>query len=190
MQKLVMRMSTVKTATMVPKGREAKKTCVKTMVLKCVRKSTKRLTIQWNLITVRNEVAKVVFLQMCVCPRGEGWVGGIPACLAVGIPAYLAAGFRGECAIPACLATGLQGGGVCSGDCSGGALRGETPPKQTATVADGTHPTGMHSCFFDRFSRLYKLLYMKSFTVEGYRNSVGINGTRHQCSGRKGKVTN
>ena len=25
------------------------------------------------------------------------------------------------------------------------ALR-QTPPKQTATAADGTHPTGMHSC--------------------------------------------
>ena len=25
--------------------------------------------------------------------------------------------------------------------------RRHPPPKQTATVADGTHPTGMHSCF-------------------------------------------
>ena len=23
----------------------------------------------------------------------------------------------------------------------------QTPPQQTATAADGTHPTGMHSCF-------------------------------------------
>ena len=36
----------------------------------------------------------------------------------------------------------LQQGGACSGGC------GDTPPrKQTATVADGTHHTGMHSCF-------------------------------------------
>ena len=29
-----------------------------------------------------------------------------------------------------------------------GSLLGETlPPLQMATVADGTHPTGMHSCF-------------------------------------------
>ena len=27
-----------------------------------------------------------------------------------------------------------------------GGLLGDTPPPQTATVADGTHPTGMHSC--------------------------------------------
>ena len=25
------------------------------------------------------------------------------------------------------------------------------PPGQTATAADGTHPTGMHSCYFDSF---------------------------------------
>ena len=42
--------------------------------------------------------------------------------------------------------------GVCSWGCllRGGSARGgggEPPPrKQTATVADGTHPTGMHSC--------------------------------------------
>ena len=43
--------------------------------------------------------------------------------------------------------------GVCSWGVpgSGGlvsqhALR-QTPPEETATAADGTHPTGMHSCF-------------------------------------------
>ena len=47
-----------------------------------------------------------------------------------------------------------QGGGVCSrGVCSGGGcllpvgVCRDPPRKQTATVADGTHPTGMHSCF-------------------------------------------
>ena len=40
----------------------------------------------------------------------------------------------------------------CRGTCSqgvpapGGCLFGDTPQKQTATVADSTHPTGMHSC--------------------------------------------
>ena len=35
----------------------------------------------------------------------------------------------------------LRGGGLVRGG-------GETPlPKETATAADGTHPTGMHSCF-------------------------------------------
>ena len=52
---------------------------------------------------------------------------------------------QGECTIPACitggLAAGLQGGCLLWGSLE--------PPlrKQTATVADGTHPTGMHSCF-------------------------------------------
>ena len=75
---------------------------------------------------------------------------------------------RGGCAIPACLAAGLRGaGGACcrGGACSwegvpasgrgcllpGGACSGKCedppPPKQTASVADGTHLTGMHPCF-------------------------------------------
>ena len=38
--------------------------------------------------------------------------------------------------------------GVCSrgGVVSQHALR-QTPPGETATAADGTHPTGMHFCF-------------------------------------------
>ena len=31
-----------------------------------------------------------------------------------------------------------------------------TPSKQTATVADGTHPTGMHSCFHNIIACTYK----------------------------------
>ena len=44
--------------------------------------------------------------------------------------------------------------GVCDSVHGGGGAwsRGrcllETPPPQTATDAGGTHPTGMHSCFF------------------------------------------
>ena len=70
------------------------------------------------------------------------------------------------CAIPAFL---QQGGlllrGLLQGGCSGGsALEGSAPGggllpggvwrpprKQTATVADGTLPTGMHSCFSSKF---------------------------------------
>ena len=41
-------------------------------------------------------------------------------------------------------------GGACWGVCSQGVCGdpSATPRKQTATVADGTHDTGMHSCFF------------------------------------------
>ena len=80
-----------------------------------------------QIFTVRNEVAKVMFLHLSVILFTR-W-GGIPVCTAGGIPA--------------CLAAGLQGG-ACSGGCL---LQGGAPlRKQTATVADGTHPSGMHSC--------------------------------------------
>ena len=86
-------------------------------------------------ITVRNEVAKVMFLQVSVCPRGGGACN--PAYLQVVSQHALQQASRG------CLFRGgwllprgvpARGGGV------------ETPCQQTATVVDGTHPTGMHSC--------------------------------------------
>ena len=45
---------------------------------------------------------------------------------------------------------GSAGGPGPKGVCSGGfpeCTEVDTPPQQMATVADGTHPTGMHSCF-------------------------------------------
>ena len=50
-------------------------------------------SISLPIITVRNEVAKVMFLHVSVilCTGG----GAIPACIAGGIPACLAAGLRG-----------------------------------------------------------------------------------------------
>ena len=116
----------------------------------------------FSLVTVRNEVAKVMFLQVSVCLQG-----GIPACLAGGIPACLAAGLQGypsmPCSrspggIPACLAGGAcshrEGvhalGGACSrgvlalGDaCSRGGMV-EIPPASRRLLL---HPTGMHSCY-------------------------------------------
>ena len=77
-----------------------------------------------------------MFLQVSVCPRGGGG--------------------KGACSGGGCLVLGGLLWGVvvvCSGGCllpRGGlvsqhALR-QTPPGETATAADGTHPTGMHSC--------------------------------------------
>ena len=67
------------------------------------------------IFTVRNEVAKVMFLQVSVCHSVHR--------------------------------------GVCLSACWDTTLRTREPPgpanpphQQTATVADGTHPTGMHSC--------------------------------------------
>ena len=59
-----------------------------------------------------------MFLQACVCPHGGG-----SASVHAGIPHPLEQ-------------TPL---GVDT-------PREHTPPRETATAADGTHPTGMHSC--------------------------------------------
>ena len=40
------------------------------------------------------------------------------------------------------------------GACSGGVCGGDPPGQQTATVADGTHPTGMHSCLINFYMKL------------------------------------
>ena len=80
------------------------------------------------LITVRNEVAKVMFLQACVCPHGGGGV-----CLS----AYWDAPW--EQTPPRSRHPPWEQTSPRS--------RHPPPPGETATAADGTHPTGMHSCF-------------------------------------------
>ena len=82
---------------------------------------------------------------------GVGGVGAIPACIAGGIPACLATGLQGVCLVLGGVSTlgegGLLQGVVCSrGLVSQHELR-QTSQEETATAVDGTHPTGMHSCF-------------------------------------------
>ena len=86
----------------------------------------------YYIFTVRNDVAKVMFLQVCVCPQG----GSIPACLAGGIPACLVAGLQGGCypsmhcrwypSMPCNRSPGgylpAPGGLLLGGACSGGCL--------------------------------------------------------------------
>ena len=86
------------------------------------------------LNTARNEVGARLYFhrRLWFCRRGDA----IPACIAGGIPAYLAAGVPG-------LGGAWSGGCAAGGVCSGGAWW--RPPM--ATAADGTHPTGMHYCF-------------------------------------------
>ena len=78
----------------------------------------------------------------CLGPGPEGggrgvWPGGF-----LGPDLGEVGGLAGGCPGP--------GPGGCPGPGPGGvsqhALRQTLPPKQTATAADGTHPTGMHSC--------------------------------------------
>ena len=125
-----------------------------------------------QLLPPANEVCEgYVFTREC--PLGGG--GGIPACLASGIPVYLA-GLQGWGWFPImpCRSPGPHPGGSIrslSGGVSRPTPRGEvvgsgqgglqahtwegsisqhalrqTPPQLTATAAGGTHPTGMHSC--------------------------------------------
>ena len=53
-----------------------------------------------------------------------------------------------------------------------------------------TFDNTMEPYFYDHFSRLYKLLYKKSFTVESLQETASAS-MEHitKCSGRKGKVT-
>ena len=106
------------------------------------------------LITVRNEVPKVMFLHVSVIL----FTGGVLSQHALQVVSQHALQ-QGGLLLGGCLFHGGSApGGVCSwGGCllGGGSAPGgvpaaggsvEPPRKQTATVADGTHPTGMHSC--------------------------------------------
>ena len=83
---------------------------------------------RYHIFTVRNEVAKVVFLHVSVCPRG-----GLPLGILGCHPPSGADPPPVSWSRPPLGADPPAGAG--------------TPPKKTATVADGTHPTGMHSCY-------------------------------------------
>ena len=62
----------------------------------------------------------------------------------------------GGCLLPGgLLLEGCLVRGVCSGGLiSQNALR-QTPPGDMTAGADGTHPTGMHSCFLCKFIEMY-----------------------------------
>ena len=77
----------------------------------------------------------------------------MPACIAGGIPACLAAGLQGVSPGPhprgklKGLARGdLQAHTLLQGGPLQGGSTPEGRPPMTATAGGGTHPTGMHSC--------------------------------------------
>ena len=72
-----------------------------------------------------------------VCPGGCPGPGPESVCLGEGCPGLGLGGSRPR----GCPGPGP--GGVCIPACT----EADTPPQQTATAADGTHPTGMHSCY-------------------------------------------
>ena len=88
----------------------------------------------------QTKITKVMFSQVSVCPRG----GSRGACMA-GECAW-----RGSCGRGACVAGGhVWQGGMCGR----GGIRGRVGAYMADTTrygqwAGGTHPTGMHSCYF------------------------------------------
>ena len=64
---------------------------------------------------------------------------------------------------------GVHGPGCAwSGGCMVGGVPGEDTPPPTATAADGTHPTGMHSCIgIFRRSVGWHLNFLQGFSFRG-----------------------
>ena len=133
-----------------------------------------------SLVTVRNEVAKVMFLQACVCPQGGEYLTRYtppvdqvhPPVDQVHTPPWDQVHPLGPGTPPGTRYTPL---GPCTLPGPGTPPRTRytpkdqvhssrtsryTPPRDTATAADGTHPTGMHFCTILNHSNIkYKLFH-------------------------------
>ena len=72
----------------------------------------------------------------------------------------------------ACVKNSVHGGGGGWGRCTLPAQKLPPPLNQTATAADGMHPTGMHSCFI-LHSELQN--YRELQTVSKNEKNVGGN---------------
>ena len=105
-----------------------------------------------------NEVwGKVICLQACLCPQGGVHGPGRGVCSGAGAWSQGGA-WSGGCLVPggACSRGVPPSEGVCSrrgvGRCLlQGGVCGDPLRKQTATVTDGTHSTGMQSCLLFEF---------------------------------------
>ena len=105
-----------------------------------------------------------MFLQVSVCPQ-RGVPGPRGRCLVPGGPwSRECAWSRGVCLVPG----GAWSWGVGIPACT----QAETPPGETATAADGTHSTGMHSCFTCRPSAWQMLLTPWPF-ITARKQSLG-----------------
>ena len=94
---------------------------------------------------------KVMFSQACGCPRGRG--------------GHHAWQREGACVVKGGRVNGKKGAYVA---------------RETATAADGTHPTGMHSYFQCKHETLDScnrtiLLFSKQNQWRGYRSSSLLN---------------
>ena len=108
-----------------------------------------------------------MFLQVSVCPRGRMSAFESGGCLPLGRRAVSASGSGGGCLqadVPTLLGRHIH-------------PTRQTPPPgrhlspETATAADGTHPTGTHSCFC--CFRLLRTCFLTDLSIEnGAKNGT------------------
>ena len=101
----------------------------------------------YEIFTVRNEVVKVMFLHMSVCPKWGEYLGRYP--LGPGTPPWdqvqpPGPGTPPDQVHPPRTRYTPLGPGTPQDQVH--PPRTRYTPQETATVADGMHPTGMHSC--------------------------------------------
>ena len=89
-----------------------------------------------------------MFLQACVCPQGRGVPDQVPLPLGMENPP-----------------PGMENPPRMENPPPDGEPPpdGDPLPRDTATAADGTHPTGMHSCFGCFGVNLHIYLFRKKF---------------------------
>ena len=87
----------------------------------------------------------------CLGPDPGGRLGGLAGCVCPGpYPGGRLGGLASGDPGP-CLGGGVQAQAWGSWGCIPACIEADTPPPQMATAADGTHPTGMHSCLKQKF---------------------------------------
>ena len=98
------------------------------------------ISINCAIFTVRNSsCGKVMFSKASVILSTRGAVHGVGGMHG-----------RGSCVAGGCARQRVcVAGGVCGGEC---ARQGACVAGDTTTATDGTHPTGMHSCFIYKIS--------------------------------------
>ena len=75
------------------------------------------------------------------------WAGGVYPSMYWAGGVYPSMHWAGRCVSQHALGRGVYPSMYWAGWCGRHPPRADTPPPATATAADGTHPTGMHSCF-------------------------------------------
>ena len=112
-------------------------------------------------VTVRSEVAKVMFLHLSVCPQ----MGSASVHAGISPPPPAKEQTPPEQAPPGA-GTPLEQTPPWEQTPPGSRHPPQEqtpPPQQTATVADGTHPTGMHSCWYDILTTTMKFISLPDY---------------------------